>query len=315
MSSMNNFDEYLWSQKYRPKKIKDCILPDDLKKAFMKFVRKKEINNLLFFGTSGVGKTTVAKALCDEVGADWIIVNGSEERGIDMLRSKVKKFASSVSMFSEGRKVIIIDEADFLTPEAQAAFRGMIEEFSNNCSFIFTCNKKALLIDAIHSRCSSYDFKIKKEDRPKMAELFYDKIVHILNDNQIDYKESAVVELMRRHFPDYRRTINELQKYAVNGSVDEGVLGAQYTSLRELFGFLKDKDFTGMRKWVATNTDSDSTIFRALYDEGKELVEPRSLPALVLIVNDSQYKASFVVDAEINLVACLTELMSQCEFK
>jgi DNA polymerase III delta prime subunit len=308
-------EHMLWVEKYRPQKIEDCILPDALKKTFQEFVNRKEIPNLLLCGTAGVGKTTVARALCEEVGCDYIIINGSDENGVDAVRVKIKNYASSMSL-SGGRKVVILDEADYLTPNAQAILRAGIEEFASNCSFIFTCNFKNRIIDPLHSRCTVIDFKANGS-KAKMASQFFHRVCGILNDEGVTYDKEVVAAVITKHFPDNRRILNELQRYSVSGTIDKGILAAvSDVQLGELFKALKDKDFASCRKWVTNNLDNDqSRIFRGLYDGLYEQLKPVSVPQLVLILARYQYQSAFVADHEINLIACLTEIMVECEFK
>lgn len=267
------------------------------------------------FGSAGVGKTTVAKALCNEVGCDNLIINGSDESGIDTFRTKIKGYASSIS-FLGGRKVIIIDEADYLNPNStQPALRNAIEEFSNNCSFIFTCNFKNRIIDPLHSRCAVIDFSLKKSEKSKMASLFYKRIQMILESEKVEYDASVLAEIVKKHFPDFRRIINELQRYSQFGKIDVGILSqVKNFSLNELISFLKEKDFSGARKWVSSCDADPSVIFKEIYENLYENIQKSSIPKAVLILADYQYKAAFVVDQEINLMACLTELMLECEF-
>jgi DNA polymerase III delta prime subunit len=310
-------DHILWVEKYRPKKVEDCILPDFIKNTFLEYVNKKEIPNLLLSGTAGVGKTTVAKALCNEVGCDFIVINGSDESGIDVLRNKIKNYASSVSL-SGGRKVIIIDEADYLNPNStQPALRGAIEEFASNCSFIFTCNYKNRIIDPIHSRCTVIDFKINGS-KQKLAAQFFKRVEYILTQENIGYDKNIIAAVITKHFPDNRRVLNELQRYSVSGViVDTGILNnVSDIQIDTLIKSLKEKDFGGCRKWVTNNLDNDPVkIYRKLYDSLYELLKPNTIPQLVLILAKYQYQAAFVADHEINTVACLTEIMVDCEFK
>lgn len=313
---MSQNDEYLWVEKYRPRKVSDCILPDRIKKSFQEYVDKGSIPNLMLTGTAGVGKTTVAIAMCEEIGLNYLFINSSEERGIDMLRTKIKGYASTISL-TGGRKVIILDEADYLTPEAQAGLRGAIEEFSDNCSFIFTCNFKARLIEALHSRCSVIDFTLKTEEKPKMALMLTKRLEGVLSSEGVTYDKEVLVQIVGKFFPDYRRTLNELQRYSSGGSIDAGTL-AQVSDVRkiaDLVGFLKNQNFAEMRKWVVANSDIDpARIYRKVYDSLYEYFKPASIPQAVVIIAKYQYQAAFVADQEINLVACLTEIMVDCEY-
>jgi DNA polymerase III delta prime subunit len=309
-------EHLLWVEKYRPKTIEDCILPDAIKSTFQEYVNRKEIPNLLLSGSAGVGKTTIAKALCNEVGCDFIVINGSDESGIDVLRTKIKNYASSVSL-AGGRKVVIIDEADYLNPNStQPALRGAIEEFSSNCSFIFTCNFKNRIIDPIHSRCSVVDFKINGS-KAKMAAQFFKRVEWILEQENITYSKDVVAAVITKHFPDNRRVLNELQRYSVSGTIDSGILSnIADIQLDALITALKGKDFGSTRKWVTSNLDNDPVkIYRKLYDTLYEVLKPQSVPQLVLILAKYQYQAAFVADHEINMIACLTEIMVDCEFK
>lgn len=311
-----NEQHVLWVEKYRPKTVEDCILPDNIKSTFQEYVNRKEIPNLLLSGTAGVGKTTIAKALCNEVGCDFIVINGSDESGIDVLRNKIKNYASSVSL-SGGRKVVIIDEADYLNPNStQPALRGAIEEFASNCSFIFTCNFKNRIIDPIHSRCTVIDFKVNG-NKAKLAAQFFKRIEWVLDQENIKYDKEAVAAVITKYFPDNRRILNELQRYSVSGIIDKGILSSVTDiQVNELIKALKEKDFASCRKWVTNNLDNDpSRIFRKLYDSLYEQLKPNSVPQLVLILAKYQYQNAFVADYEINLIACLTEIMVDCEFK
>jgi DNA polymerase III delta prime subunit len=310
-------DHLLWVEKYRPHKVEDCILPDTIKKTFLEYVEKKEIPNLLLSGSAGVGKTTIAKALCDEVGCDYLVINGSDEgRLIETLRVKIKNYASSMSL-SGGRKVVIIDEADYMNPDSiQPALRGFIEEFSSNCSFIFTCNYKNRIIEPIHSRCTCIDFRVNGS-KAKMAASFFKRVEWILEQEKVKYDKEVVAAIITKHFPDNRRVLNELQRYSISGVIDKGIL-AQVSEilLQELIKALKEKDFASARKWVTQNTDNDpAKIYRKIYDSLYEYLKADSIPQAVLIIAKYQYQSSFVADVEINLVACLTELMVECEFK
>ena len=309
--------DFLWVEEYRPKTIEDCILPDSLKTLFTSFVQKGELSNLLLSGTPGIGKTTVAKALCEQLNCDWIMINGSEEGGIDVLRNKIKNFASTVSL-SGGKKVVILDEADYLNPQStQPALRGFVEEFHKNCRFILTCNFKNRIIEPLHSRFSNIEFKVNPKDKPKLASRLFERAVFILKEQNISYEDKILVELIKKHFPDFRKLINELQRYSVSGTIDAGILvNVSDENLKTLISHLKNKEFSDMRKWVVNNLDNDPVkIFRKIYDTLYSNLEPSTIPHAVLIIADYQYKSAFVADQEINLVACLTELMSQVKFK
>lgn len=312
-------EQLLWVEKYRPHTIADCILPETIKGTFQEYVNRKEIPNLLLAGSAGVGKTTVAKALCEEVGCDYIVINGSDESGIDTFRNKIKNYASSVSL-SGGRKVIIIDEADYLNPNStQPALRGAMEEFAINCSFIFTCNYKNRIIAPLHSRCSVVDFKIQNGQKAKMAIQFLKRIENILKTENVSYKKDVVATLITKYFPDNRRIINELQRYSSNSNstIDEGILSlVSDANITSLVKNVKEKDFSSARKWITNNLDNDpSSILRLIYDNMYEFLKPESIPPAVLILAKYQYQSAFVADQEINLMACLTEFMVECEFK
>ena len=310
-------NEFLWVEKYRPKLIADCILPKDIKSTFEDIVNGGELHNMLLTGTPGTGKTTIAKALCNELGLDYLLINGSEESGIDTLRTKIKQFASSISL-SGGYKVVILDEADYLNPQStQPALRAFIEEFSANCRFILTCNFRNRIIEPLHSRCSVIEFNIPKKDMPALCKQFMDRCGTILDKEGIPYEQPVLAELIMKHMPDWRRVLNELQRYGSSGNIDTGIL-VQISDLTitELNGYLKEKHFRKMRQWVTDNMDSEpAAIFRKLYDSMDEHVEPNSIPSMVLVLADYQYKNAFVADHELNLVACLTELMTQVKFK
>lgn len=309
-------EQILWVERYRPSKVEDCILPEQIKSTFLEYVNRKEIPNLLLSGTAGVGKTTIAKALCQEVGCDYIVINGSDESGIDVLRNKIKNYASSVSL-TGGRKVVIIDEADYLNPNStQPALRGAIEEFSSNCSFIFTCNFKNRIIDPIHSRCAVVDFKVNGQ-KAKLATQFFKRVEWILETENIKYEKDVVATVITKYFPDGRRILNELQRYSASGVIDKGILSSvSDVQLGELIKSLKSKDFASCRKWVTNNADNDpSRVFRKIYDSVYDVLTPQSIPQLVLILAKYQYQAAFVADSEINLLACMTEIMVECEFK
>jgi DNA polymerase III delta prime subunit len=308
---------FLWVEKYRPQKIDECVLPEALKKTFHEYIAQGELPTFLFCGSAGVGKTTVAKALCNEIGAEFLFINGSEESGIDVLRTKIKSFASSVSL-TDAKKVVILDEADYLNPNStQPALRAFIEEFSANCRFIFTCNYKNRIIEPLHSRCAVIDFKIDNKDKQETMGAFFKRAVQILKQENIDFDSKVVAEVVAKHFPDYRRVLNELQRYSVSGKIDTGILvNVGEESYKELMKNLRDKNFTEVRKWVGKNSDMDSVgLFRELYDNASTLLEQSSIPQLVITLADYQYKAAFVADHELNTMAALTEIMANCKFK
>ncbi len=310
--------DFLWVEKYRPKMVENCVLPDNTQKVFTDIVEKGEIPNLLLTGSPGIGKTTIAKALCNQLECDWLMINGSDEgRMIDTLRTTITNFASTVSL-SGGKKVLIIDEADYMNPESvQPAMRGSIEQFAQNCRFIFTCNFKNRIIPALHSRCSVVDFKIKKDDKPLLAQKFLKIASGILDKEAVKYKPDVIAQLIMKHFPDFRRVLNELQRYSASGKIDIGILSSlEEINVGQLVDCLRGKKFSEMRKWTNQNLDQDSTrIFRKLYDNLSSHLKQQSIPQAVLIIADYQYKSAFVADQEINMVACLTEIMVECEFK
>ena len=308
-------EHLLWTEKYRPQTVEDCILPDRLKQPFQEYVNQKQIPNLLLSGGAGVGKTTIAKAMCNEIGCDYMVINGSDESGIDTFRTKIKNYASSMSL-SGGRKVIIIDEADYLNPNStQPALRNAIEEFASNCSFIFTCNYKNRIIEPLHSRCAVIDFGLKNGEKAKMASAFFKRIQSILQSEKVDADDKVLAELVKKHFPDFRRVLNELQRYSQFGKIDTGILSQiADVSIDELSKHISSKDFGAIRKWVASHEIDNTALFRKLYDTLYDLLKPTSIPQAVVILADYQYKAAFVADQEINTVACLTELMVSCEF-
>ncbi len=310
-------DDFLWVEKYRPQTIDDCILPNHIKKTFKDVVNGGELHNMLLTGTAGTGKTTVARALCNELDLDYLLVNGSEESGIDTLRNKIKQFASTISL-QGGYKVVILDEADYLNPQStQPALRGFIEEFSANCRFILTCNFKNRIIEPLHSRCSVVEFNISKKDSTELCGSFLARCKHILDTEKVDYETPVVAELIMKHMPDWRRVLNELQRYSVSGKIDTGILiTLSDVALNDLMEHLKLKNFKLMRQWVADNIDTEpAAIFRKIYDNMADHVEPTSIPQLVLILADYQYKNAFVADHELNIVACCTEIMAGVKFK
>jgi DNA polymerase III delta prime subunit len=308
-------EHFIWVEKYRPRKIDDCILPESQKDYFKQMVAKGEIQNMMLCGSAGTGKTTVARALCEELQTDYMIINGSEESGIDVLRTKIKQFASTVS-FSGNTKVVILDEADYLNPNStQPALRGFIEEFASNCRFILTCNFKNRIIAPLHSRCAVIEFKIPNADKPAIASSFFKRVCSILEQESIPFDQKVIVKIVQKHFPDFRRTLNELQRYSQSGSIDEGILvSVSEANMKELIDAIKDKDWKKMRTWVVNNLDNDPvSLFRKIYDTFVPLTN--QVPQLVLTIADYQYKSAFVADQEINLVACLTEIMASVELK
>ena len=310
-------ETFLWVEKYRPKDIESCILPKNLKDSLNDFVNQKQLGNLILSGPPGVGKTSAAKAMLDEIGATNMVINGSEESGIDVLRTKIKNFASTVSL-EGGRKYIILDEADYLNAQStQPALRGFMEEFHKNCGFILTCNYKNRLIPPLHSRCSVIDFSIPKSEKQKLASEFFKRVIEILAEENITYNKKVVAELINKYFPDWRRVLNELQRYSVSGTIDAGLLvNIAEINIRELMESMKRKEFTNVRKWVVDNLDNDpSRMFRRIYDNLYDYVDGSSIPHIVIILGEYQYKAAFVADQEINLMACLTEIMARGKFK
>ncbi len=312
-------DNFLWVEKWRPKKVEDCILPEDTKKTFLDFIEKGEIPNLLLSGPPGIGKTTIAKALCEQLGADYYVINGSDEgRFLDTVRNQAKNFASTVSLQGNGRhKVIIVDESDNTTSDVQLLLRANIEAFYSNCRFIFTCNYKNKIIEPLHSRCAVIDFTIKGKQKAQLAGAFFKRLQTILEQEKIEYDQKVLAELVSKHFPDFRRVLNECQRYSTGGKIDAGILASfSDISVNELIKSLKDKNFTEVRKWVVSNLDNDaSVLLRRVYDACYDCLTPQSIPAAVLVIAKYQYQCCFVVDQEINLLAALTELMCEVEFK
>lgn len=310
-------EDFLWVEKYRPKTVKDTILPQDLKSTFQKFVDNKEIPNLILAGGPGIGKTTIARAMLEEIGCSYIVINGSMNGNIDTLRNEIKNFASTVS-FVGGRKYVILDEADYLNPQStQPALRNFMEEFSANCGFILTCNFLNRIIEPLHSRCSVVNFKINKADRPKLATQFYGRVMTILTGEGIRFDPKVLPPLIMQHFPDWRRVLNELQRYSAVGNIDSGILAnVGNTSIKSLVEAMRDKHFGNVRKWVCDNMDNDAaSIFRTIFDGSADFMQPQSIPQLVILLAEYQYKSAFVADQEINFVAFLTEVMASCEFK
>ena len=312
-------NDFLWVEKYRPQKVEDCILPTDVKDTFKNFIEQGEIPNLLLSGTAGVGKTTIAKALCNELGVDSYVINGSDEgRFLDTVRNQAKSFASTVSLTSSSRhKVLIIDEADNTTPDVQLLLRASIEEFQKNCRFIFTCNFKNKIIEPLHSRTTVIDFNVRGKTKQNLAALFFERCRDILTREEVRFNDKVVATVVQKYFPDFRRTLNELQRYSSTGSIDTGILAALGdTKIDSLIEYLKNKKFNDVKKWVTQNIDSDPTaIMRKLYDSLSIIMEGPSIAAAVLIIAEYQYKSAFVVDQEINLLACLTQIMLECDFK
>jgi len=310
-------EDFLWVERYRPKTVQDTILPPELKATFQEFVNQKTIPNLILSGPPGCGKTTVAKAMMEELDCDYIVINGSMNGNIDTLRNEIKNFASSVSL-SGGRKMVCLDEADYLNGNStQPALRNFMEEFSKNCGFILTCNYKNRIIEPLHSRCSVIDFKITKKELPTLAQQFMKRVCNILNTENIEYDKAVVAEVLKKHFPDWRRVLNELQRYSATGKIDSGILvNLQEVSLKTLMTFLKDKDYTNMRKWVAENIDNDANaMYRSIFDQANQFVTKDTVPFVVLIIGKYQYQHAFCADQEINLVCCLTEIMMEAAWK
>ena len=310
-------ETFLWVEKYRPTSIDACILPNSLKDSFSEFVKNKHIPNLILSGGPGIGKTTVAKAMVEQIGATWMMINGSEESGIDVLRTKIKNFASTVSL-EGGRKYIILDEADYLNPQStQPALRGFMEEFHKNCGFILTCNYKNRLIEPLHSRCSVVDFIIAKGDKPKLASDFFNRVKMILSDENVKFDQKVVAELLNKYFPDWRRILNELQRYSASGQIDAGILvNLSEVNINELMEALKKQEFTNVRKWIVNNLDNDPVrIYRRIYDSLYDNIDKSTIPHAVVILAEYSYKSAFVADQEINLLACFTEIMAQVKFK
>ena len=310
-------ENFLWVEKYRPKDVSSCILPKNLRDTFTEFVESETIPNLILSGGPGVGKTTIAKAMIEQIDATYMMINGSEESGIDVLRTKIKNFASTVSL-EGGRKYLILDEADYLNPQStQPALRGFMEEFHKNCGFILTCNYKNRLIEPLHSRCSVVEFTIPKSEKQKLSSEFMKRLINILETEKVEFDKRVIAEVINKHFPDWRRTLNELQRYAISGSIDAGMLvNLSNVNIKELMTFMKNKEFTNVRKWVVDNLDSDPVhLLRSVYDNLYEYVDGSTIPHCVVVLGEYQYKSAFVADQEINVMACLTEMMARAKFK
>jgi len=310
-------ESYLWVEQYRPKDVSSCILPKNLKDTFIEFVESDNIPNLILSGRPGVGKTTIAKAMIEQIGATYMMINGSEESGIDILRTKIRNFASTVSL-EGGRKYLILDEADYLNPQStQPALRGFMEEFHNNCGFILTCNYKNRLIEPLHSRCSVIEFTIPKSEKQNLASEFMKRVISILDTEKVKYENRVIAEVINTYFPDWRRTLNELQRYSISGEIDAGILvNLSDVNIKELMHYMKNKEFTNVRKWVVDNLDNDPVhLLRSIYDNLYEYVDGSTIPHCVVVLGEYQYKSAFVADQEINIMACLTEIMGRVKFK
>jgi DNA polymerase III delta prime subunit len=309
--------DFIFVEKYAPQKVEQCILPESIKSFFMDVRDSGKVPNMILSGPPGIGKTSTIKALAEELDRDFMIINGSDERSIDIIRNKVKNYASTLSLSNTGKKILLIDEADNLTNDAQLALRASIEELQSNCTFIFTCNYKNKLIPPLHSRAASIDFSIPTKEKPKLAAEFMKRIVQILTSETIEYETSAIVSLINKYFPDFRRTLNEIQRYSSSGKIDSGILANVYdVKVSNLVKFLKDKNFTEVRKWVIQNLDNDSNVvLRKVYDILYEYAVESTIPAAILIISKYQYRSAFVADTEKNLLACLTEIMCEVEWK